>query len=424
LQYLGRHKGSWSYLSSVSFVPHTAKEIFDNGVTAKSEISSIQTLFWLAHGFLPSDRNFDDGKPVVICLESPSDDSGKMHSLIRQSNEDLFFELQLNGTAEIPVSMGNTLQCLGIPEVHIKQFLPTASPSGPEFASIIESDPKQSSILIRGEWMRFSFDEEPTQYFKKKDIEAILAAFLRLEWDPWGYLVLQENNLFWTLLLKEGTSILRKKKTPTPAFMEGIIGARGCSPFKWVVGKTFHAKKSFEYVQFIASARSLLQQTEIQPLSVALATLFILDRSFRVIVESIFKQISQGTGTVSTHSSPLDEPARAKEEASSGSQEAHQKESSGETVGHFSYTYNTKVLRWIPGEGAKRKALKETDNLWSLNDDLARAPRSETSVTIRQKEMIIVGLWAATRAALWLSSQDSRPLLELVGELDTHVYIL
>jgi len=91
-------------------------------------------------------------------------------------------------------------------------------------------------------------------------------------------------------------------------------------------------------------------------------------------------------------------------------------------LGGFSYNYSTKTLAWhsarLPGRGPVEKS-------WRLNADvLTRSLGVESTIPLASTDIITVGLWAAVRATLWLSSQDSRPLLEFVGELDHHVYVL
>jgi hypothetical protein len=80
-----------------------------------------------------------------------------------------------------------------------------------------------------------------------------------------------------------------------------------------------------------------------------------------------------------------------------------------------------KELRWQPG--ANLSALEERAG-WTVNGDLVREAGAQTTVAVSPLEMVIVGLWAASCAALWLSAQDSKPLLQLVGKLDPHVYVL
>jgi hypothetical protein len=66
LLYLGRQRGSFSQLTSISFGPHTARQIFGFDPPQKEDSVPLQTLFWLAHGFLPT-NTFVDGKETVIC---------------------------------------------------------------------------------------------------------------------------------------------------------------------------------------------------------------------------------------------------------------------------------------------------------------------------------------------------------------------
>lgn len=46
------------------------------------------------------------------------------------------------------------------------------------------------------------------------------------------------------------------------------------------------------------------------------------------------------------------------------------------------------------------------------------------SMWIEEKDMVMIGLWVANKAAMWIGAQDSRPLLKFVDELDTYVYVL
>lgn len=55
--------------------------------------------------------------------------------------------------------------------------------------------------------------------------------------------------------------------------------------------------------------------------------------------------------------------------------------------------------------------------------DLVMRDRTK-STWIGEKDMVMVGLWVANRAAMWIGAQHSRPLLKFVEELDTYVYVL
>jgi hypothetical protein len=132
---------------------------------------------------------------------------------------------------EIPLYMGNTIQCLGLPQPRIEQFVPAAPPPSAEerkrLASTLDQKPDSDwgPHIIEG-WVviRRSEDADGGDYlwFPAKDSERAVSAFLGLEWDPWGYLVLRGSYAFWEILLKETTSIKRKIRTFT--MLNGMLG--------------------------------------------------------------------------------------------------------------------------------------------------------------------------------------------------------
>jgi uncharacterized protein (UPF0548 family) len=77
-----------------------------------------------------------------------------------------------------------------------------------------------------------------------------------------------------------------------------------------------------------------------------------------------------------------------------------------------------KVLKWYSNED------RTEFTSWPLPGDLVRAPNSEKIIRLQEREVVSVGLWTANRAAIWLSAQDSEPLLRFINELDPHVYVL
>jgi hypothetical protein len=80
--------------------------------------------------------------------------------------------------------------------------------------------------------------------------------------------------------------------------------------------------------------------------------------------------------------------------------------------------YDENVIKWYSNE-----ELTEFKS-WPLPGDLVRAPNSEKIIRLEEREVVSVRLWVANRAAIWLSAQDSKPLLRFVNELDSHVYVL
>jgi len=80
--------------------------------------------------------------------------------------------------------------------------------------------------------------------------------------------------------------------------------------------------------------------------------------------------------------------------------------------------YDEKVLKWYSNE-----EMTEFTS-WPLFGIFDRAPSSEKIIRLEEREVVSVGLWTANRAAIWLSAQDSEPLLSFINELDPHVYVL
>jgi hypothetical protein len=88
-------------------------------------------------------------------------------------------------------------------------------------------------------------------------------------------------------------------------------------------------------------------------------------------------------------------------------------------AGVLKYEYRTKRLQWY----FDKTALTQSKS-WELRQrDLVMRDRTK-STWIGEKDMVMVGLWVANRAAMWIGAQHSRPLLKFVEELDTYVYVL
>jgi len=133
MQYVGRHRGSWSHLTTVVFFLHTSQSIFSPTESHKTEALPLSSLFWLAHGFVPSDRNGAEGCKVVFCIESPDDGLGRCRAKVRDGKEKaIFFGLRESGPLDVPMSITNSVRCLGIPAVCIRYFALTDSTKQPK----------------------------------------------------------------------------------------------------------------------------------------------------------------------------------------------------------------------------------------------------------------------------------------------------
>ncbi|KAF7548748.1 hypothetical protein G7Z17_g6857 [Cylindrodendrum hubeiense] len=534
MQDLGRHKGSWSYLTSISFVPHTARETFAPGTLERVDKASIQTLFWLANGFLPCGRT-TEGRQTVISMESPAGEIEASDQLFRDhdSPENLpAFSLQ--ESLDIPMSMGNAMKCLGIPEPKVLQFLPIHTSSSPPHqrgdnepgtsdgkrldrnqedhsASGDEKDTpriRSTTLRIRGPWVHYSkYVGEASWVFLRKDLERPLAVLLGLDWDDWGFLI--QKDQFWISILKNATAILKQDTVREPAFAGSLGLTSQMKAFRWIVRSKFHPQKLADYMNLDQFLSTSVQESEVLPLRLALGTLFIMDASFRGAIEKVCERLSKNTedhsddrpeseklaeekelledleniekdywkkiaprseekDADSDASVSNDDEAEVTEEtwtrfslrhldiatlelfrieyeldadptgvmikrwvpeweqnilwdhtAKSRALAERRKEDEEKRVGVLEYEYTSKQLKWYLDEKTKTDSRS-----WHLNEDLVRAPSSERTVVISENEIVLVGLWAANRAALWLSSQDSKPLLDFIEDLDPHVYVL
>ncbi|KAH7134303.1 hypothetical protein EDB81DRAFT_858917 [Dactylonectria macrodidyma] len=516
MQGLGRHKGSWSYLTSISFVPHTAREMFAPGTSERTDGSSMQTLFWLAHGFLPYGR-ISEGRQTVISMERPAGEVDKVERFFR--DEDAVENLtafSLQESLDIPISIGNAMKCLGIPEPKVLQFLPLdTAPVHPrqwdedgnneeEMSDkddhVLEEDPeerrlKHATLRIRGSWVYYSRRAEDFSYaFPRKDFEQPLVALLSLNWDDWGFLIWKDKNT--GARISSRISICRFSWSQ-PQF-ESV---------KMDASKQVSSPETCRLPGFDKSLSTPIQDSEVLPLRIGIGTLFLMDVSFRQMVEKVCKRLDKEntedqdddrlvSEKISGLRDDLEKMERQYwerknsqsesevEDSDAGSESDRntddprptwtrmslrhlnlatlklfridyqldpqpgmvlierwvpkweqtalwehtskvreiatiEREEREKLVGVLEYEYTSQRLKWYLDEQTRTSSRS-----WQLSDTLVRAPSGEKIISISEKDIALVGLWAANRAALWLSSQDSKPLLEFAEELDPYVYVL
>ncbi|KAM0084880.1 hypothetical protein ACKRZS_002827 [Fusarium odoratissimum] len=521
LQQLGRHKGSWSYLTSISFVPHIAKEIFEADVNERREGSSLQTLFWLAHGFLPCGRTAE-GRQMVISLEAPDISLGS----IGRSADDILawpaYSLQESG--DVPISIGIAMQCLGIPEPQILQFLPIDAASqakrvlektshhsydrtqSPAYGSNQQNRPwerelpaKSADISLDGPWVRYSnLSQDYFCLFRRRDLEKTLRLLLTIEWDNWGFLIWKDR--FWLSILRRTTSILKINEICGSEFGQAFGLASHSQIFDWKHSEKFYPQKLADQLLFDQFLTDYLDTYDLLPLRLSLGVLYILDKQLREntlkvyanlcnngennnprsqarikYLESALEEVeakhrfqkdmhkndetpfmnkkmagitdSESVEEVYTHmpiraldTETLDrfdivyEPAddalyRITGYIAPWEQDILFKHTSirrelyqlkSRTVGGvLEYTYKTRQLRWYSD-----KTSMMGYNTWELTPQDMIMTEEKQSMWIEEKDMVMVALWMANRAAMWIGAQDSKPLLEFVEDLDTYAYVL
>ncbi|KAF4960855.1 hypothetical protein FGADI_688 [Fusarium gaditjirri] len=502
LQQLGRHKGSWSYLTSISFVPHIAKEIFEADVNERSEGSSLQTLFWFAHGFLPCGRTVE-GRQMVISLEAPDI---SLESIGRSADDVLSWPAySLQESDDIPVSIGIAMQCLGIPEPQILQFLPldaasqakrvlektnyhssggTQSPSYGSTQSSLEWDrelpAKSAGLSLDGPWVRYS---NPSQdsfcLFQRRDFEKTLRLLITADWDNWGFLTWKDK--FWMSVLKPTIGIIKIREICDSEFGQAFGLTSHSRIFDWKQGGKFYPQRLADQLSFDKFLTDYLDTYGLLPLRLSLGTHYILDTQLRENVLKVCANLCNNGEKNNPRSqarmkyleSALEEveaehrfqkvmhkndetPLMNKRMASISDSESVEevythmpiRALDTETLDRFSIVYEPAddVLYRITGYIAPweqeilfkhtsiRRDLYELKGhtvggvleytTWQLIPQDVVITGEKQSMWIEEKDMVMVALWVANRAAIWIGAQDSKPLLDFVEDLDTYAYIL
>ena len=102
-------------------------------------------------------------------------------------------------------------------------------------------------------------------------------------------------------------------------------------------------------------------------------------------------------------------------EALNAAQENHKEQ----LAGLLKYEYKRQRLHWYFD-----KSSLTASRSWQLRQSELVMTDETESIWIEEKDMVMIGLWVANKAAMWIGAQDSRPLLKFVEDLDTYVYVL
>ncbi|KAI1081398.1 hypothetical protein F5B20DRAFT_588467 [Whalleya microplaca] len=427
IRVLGRLKGSWRDFASVSFNPHSMSEIMGPGVVSKRDISPLRTLFWLAYGFMPHMHESD----VIISLEDPPNTANR--GRLRVSKQRRYFRLlEAN---YMPSSIGKAMRQLSMGIVKVMQFLEvppdsyTTSSTGDKpsekqrdlnrrsrsssSSSESTSSYKSMQISVDGDWVVFtsySTFRGATICLFKDDVEKLVTAFLCLNWDPWGYLVWRRNCSAWKGLLHRAMNFLKNaEENFTPETFKSFDRESNFENIDWSAQSELDASETEKIVRFETKLSDWLGRPATRALRIPLATLFILDSSFQDFVKDIFwvrknppssaaPRDSNGDGPSKETAKPQDETPEFKKDPK------------------IEFDLNTKELR--------SRCEGQDYQTWKVDANMVNPLGSNGVVDISPQDILLIGLWAAVRAFLWVHSLDSRPLVDLVNDLDRHVYVI
>lgn len=291
---LGRHKGYWSYLSSISFTPHTSQQIFGPGTLDKREEVSVTTLFWLAHGFIPCGRTIE-GTETILSLEDPAaGTSGLGEYLSNYEGTRDWTLFSLEESDDLPLTIAHSMIHLGIAAPSILQFVAIESYGGnkSDEGKAVDTQAKVSCHI----WERIlqvsrdnheilTTDGTFTYYaksrksrvriFPRTQFDRALSSIILLEWDTWGFLVWKSS--FWRSALKPATTLL---EVADPGMIAATLGQRKhIKAFRWGAITAFRINKLEEFLTLDRLISTFLEKSEALPLRLAIGCLYIVDAS-------------------------------------------------------------------------------------------------------------------------------------------------
>lgn len=283
---LGRQKGSWSYLSSMSFVPRSEREIFPpKGQHEKSDMASAETLFWIAHGFLPCGWE-SDGRRVVISLEDP-DGVGDDASI--PGNPGNMFVFDLQEADDVPLSIGNALRSLGLTEPKepkVLRLLPYDGDIGifcmPNVDTSLPVNLEQEPTIsvIKSAISFIDPANGGAWVFPRNALERPVGVFLSLDWDPWGFLARKDK--FFVTILAGTVGILRERFFGVKEFWEALdVSEIPTEGFQHDVSTVFSVRALADRMALDEALLACLDESEVLPLKLSLGALFALDDKFK-----------------------------------------------------------------------------------------------------------------------------------------------
>ncbi|KAJ5795160.1 hypothetical protein N7457_001759 [Penicillium paradoxum] len=105
----------------------------------------------------------------------------------------------------------------------------------------------------------------------------------------------------------------------------------------------------------------------------------------------------------------------------------------GRGVTKFKYCRTRNLIKWksvaANGTEADKQASLPSESSLDINNQPSGDPSGGAGddgheVDISDTDVIFIALWAATRCAIWMSSEDSIPLIKFVNNLDRYVWVI
>ncbi|SPO00320.1 uncharacterized protein DNG_03165 [Cephalotrichum gorgonifer] len=305
MQGFGRQKGSWSYLTSMSFVPRSDREMFPpRGPHERRDVASVETLFWLAQGFLPCGVG-SDGRQVIISLEDP--DSGEDDAAPPISTAEILENIsvfELLEADEVPVSIGNALRSLGLTqpkEPRVLRLMPRdhhsekQPPLNLELRLPDNKIPKERTLSVsKSAVSLMDPNEKRVWMFPRNALEKPVGVLLSLDWDPWGFVVRKDR--FFTTLMAKAAKILYEPPLNDKKFWGALeVSMMPTEGFRHDVDTVFSARALADRMVLDEALSTCLKGSGVLPLKLSLGVLFVLDYEFQTEVIRMVSRLALRT---------------------------------------------------------------------------------------------------------------------------------
>jgi hypothetical protein len=367
IQKLKTSRNEPSLSSPLSFHMHNEDE---RGHVLGKEPTSLETLFWLAQGFLPCAE-----KGVVYSLENPTMYPDQLHSeesTANQSHLDLDtihsnypHVIRLSLSKDRPRSLRLATEAFRLQRARIKHW------SRSEVANSQERLFPTDCLGLNGAFMI------------RDELETMIYAFLSLSWAPSNFIIWKKHTTMWTALLVKTASFIH---TLLPIVWKSEnLKPVGNDPRelddyrRWKDMKRFNQRKSRD----LYLLDELLSKASRQSVIVndTIATLLITNTAFQDRIRHLVEMPDMGGAPITIYIN---------------------------TETSKDYSITTATISWN----------SEEDFTTTCQDGFP-----SESIEISQADLLLAVLRAAARCALWTTSLDSKPLLDFVGSLKNIAYV-
>jgi len=359
------HRNERTLSSPLSFHLHNEDE---RGKVLGKESSNLETLFWLAEGFLPDlVRNqtvysFEDPS-LNLYPEGPPDDQPYIETDINRRKRTLV--IRLTPSKDRPRSLRLAMEAFRLQRTRISHWC--------------------GDTIIHSQERLFSTDDLGISgaFMIRDEIEAMVYAFLDLRWTSSSFVIWKTNTTLWSNLLLKTASLINRL-LPIVWGSEDLrsdgSALRELEDYRrWKDMTRFNQRKSRD-LHLLDDLLSKASRQTLQ-LNDIIATLIITNMAFQDRVRKLVDDFDKDAAPVTIYFTV--EPLK-------------------------DYGSVMASISWNSEEGFTTTTL---------------ADYQFESLEMSQADLLLAALRAANRCAMWTTALDSKPLLDFVGSLKHIAYV-